>query len=62
MHDAWSKSDFFMMEFSSRKIIDHIFHVDNDNGESGIGYDIIIGCGLMVQLVLTDGFKRQVLL
>ena len=50
-----------MPDLSSIKIINHRFHLDNDKGESGIGYDIIIVRDLMVQLGLTDEFKRQVL-
>ena len=50
-----------MPEFSSSKIINHHFHVDNEKGESGIGYDMTIGCDLMVQLGLTADFKHQVL-
>ena len=50
-----------MAEFSSRNIINHLFHVDNNKGESGIGYDMKIGRDLMVQIVLTDEFKCQVL-
>ena len=50
-----------MIEFSRRNIINHRFHVDNDKGESGIGYDMIIGRDLMVQLGLTAHFKRQLL-
>ena len=50
-----------MPEFSSSKIINHCFHIDNNRGESGIGYEIIIGRDLMVELGLTDDFKRQVL-
>ena len=50
-----------MPEFSSSKIINHRFHANNDKGESGIGYDMIIGRNLMVKLGLTAGFKRQVL-
>ena len=46
-HDV--KVPFFMPEFSGSKIINHRFHVDNDEGESGIGYDMIIGRDLMVQ-------------
>ena len=47
--------------FSSSKIINHRFHVDNEKGESVIGYDMIIGRDLMVQLGVTDEFKHQVL-
>ena len=50
-----------MPELSSNKIINHLFHVDNDKGESGIGYDMIIGRDLIVQIGLTATFKRQVL-
>ena len=50
-----------MPEFSSSKIINHCFHVDNDKSESGIGYDMIISRDLMVHLGLMDDFKRQVL-
>ena len=39
-----------MLEISGRKIINHIFYVDNDEGESGVGYDMIIDRNLMVQL------------
>ena len=42
-------------------MINHRFHVDSDKGELGISCDMIIGRGLMVQIVLTDDFKRQVL-
>ena len=58
-HDV--KVPFCMPEFSSSKIINHRFHVDNNKGESGIGYDIIIGRGLMVQIDLKADFKRQIL-
>ena len=42
-------------------MIHHHFHVDNDEGESGIGYDTTIGRDTMIQLGLTTDFKRQVL-
>ena len=48
-------------EVSSIKIINHRFHVDNDKGESDIGYDIIIVRDLILQIGLTDKFKCQVL-
>ena len=50
-----------MPEFSSSNIKVHRFHVDNNKGELGIGYDMIIGHDLVVQLGLTANFKRQVL-
>ena len=59
MHDA--KVPFFMPELSSIKIIQNRFHFDKNKGKSGIGYNIIIGCDLMVQLVLSAGLNHQVL-
>ena len=50
-----------MPGFYSSKIINHRFHANNDKGKSGIGYDIIIGRDLTVQLILTDYFKCQIL-
>ena len=58
-HDV--KVTFGMTEFSDSKIINHHFHVDNDEGELVIGYYMIIGWDLMVKLGLTADFKRQVL-
>ena len=55
------KVPFCMPDVSSRKIINHRFHVNNDKRESGIEYDIIIGRDLMVQLGLMAYFKLQVL-
>ena len=49
-----------MPELCSRKIINHRFHVDNDKGESSIGYYMIKGRDLIVQLVLMANFKRQI--
>ena len=53
-HDV--KVPFFMPDFSSSNIINHRFNVNNYKGESGIGYYIIIGRYLMVQLGLTADF------
>ena len=50
-----------MPEFSTSKINYHLFHVNNEKGELVVGYDIIIGRDLMVQLGLTDDFKHQFL-
>ena len=50
---------FCIPEFSSRKIISHQFHVANDEGDSGIGYVMVIGPNLMVQLGLMSDFKIQ---
>ena len=58
-HDV--KVPFFMPELSSRNIINHRFYVNNDKGESGIGYNMIICRDLIVQLGLADDFKHQVL-
>ena len=48
-----------MPEYSISKIIQHRFHVNNDIGELGIGYDMTTGRDLMVKLVLLDDLKRQ---
>ena len=58
MHDV--KVPFYMPYLSSRKILDNRFDVKNYKGELGIGYDVIIGRDLMVQLGLPADFKRQV--
>ena len=58
-HDV--KVTFCIPEYSGSKIFNHSFHVDNNEGESGIGYDMIIGRDLMVQLCLTAKFNCQVL-
>ena len=44
---------FCMPEFSSSKIRDHRFRVNNKKSESDIGYDMIIGRDLMVQVGLS---------
>ena len=56
-----AKEPFFMPEFSSSKRISHQFYVDNNEGELEIGYEMITGRDLMVQLGLSDNFKCQVL-
>ena len=48
-HDV--KVPFFIPDFSSSKITYHRFHVDNNKVNSRIGYDMIIGRDLMVNLV-----------
>ena len=58
-HDV--KVPFFIPDFSSSKITYHRFHVDNNKVNSRIGYDMIIGRDLMVNLGLTTNFKHQVL-
>ena len=55
------KVPLYMTEFSSSKISNHRFNVDNYKGDLGIGYDMIIGRDMMVHLGLTDDFKHQVL-
>ena len=58
-HDV--KAPFCMPDFSNSKIILHHFYVHNNEFESVIGYDMIIGCDLMVKLGLPADFKRQLL-
>ena len=58
-HDV--NASFCIPELSGSKIINNWFHVDNDEGELDIGYDMIIGCDQMVQLGLMADFKRQIL-
>ena len=55
------KVPFCMLEYFSSKIMNDCLHVDNNNGELDIVYDMIIGHELMVQLGLMDDFKRQIL-
>ena len=55
------KVQFFIQYFPSIKIKLHLLQVDNNEGESGIGYDMIIVCDLMVQLGLLDNLRCQVL-
>ena len=56
-HDV--KVTFCMLEFSSSKTIHNRFHINNDKGESDIGYDVIIVHNLMVHLGLTSDIKIQ---
>ena len=51
------KVPFYMPEFSSSKIINRRFHIDNDKGESGIGYNMFIVGDLMLHLGLADDFS-----
>ena len=46
------KFPFNIPEISDRKVITHCFHVDNTRGDSGIGYDTIVGLDLMLRLGL----------
>ena len=58
-HDV--KVPFCVPEFYISKIILHLFHFDSNEVKLGIGYDMIIGRDLMVQLGLLGDFKHQVL-
>ena len=58
-HDV--KVKIFMVQFYSSKIIQHIFHIDNNESESGIGYYMIIANYLIMQIGLLDDFKHQVI-
>ena len=55
-----SKYLFYARVYRSNKI-EHRFHVVNNKYKLRIGYDVIIGRDLIVQLDLTENFKRQVL-
>ena len=50
-----------MLKVFSSKIINHCFHINNDKGELGIGYDRIIVHDLMVQLSQIADFKPEIL-
>ena len=58
-HDV--KLPFCMPYCSSSKVIWPHFHVDNNEIESGIGYDMITFSDLMIQLGHMDNFKSNVL-
>ena len=58
IHDI--KVHFCIPELSSSNIIEHRFHFNDNKGELGIGYDMIITCDLIVQLGLTTNFKSQI--
>ena len=55
------KMPLYIPEFYIRKIILQQFHVDNNKGELGIGYDMIIDSELMIYISLADNFKCQLL-
>ena len=55
------KVHFYMLEFSSSKISNNWFHVNNENEYLGIGQEMIICCDMMVQLGLKSYLKFQVL-
>ena len=56
-----SRCNFTLHIYLSRKVISYHFHVDNDKSKSGIGYEMIIGHNLMLQLGLLAEFKRKVI-
>ena len=58
-HDA--KVPFRMPEFSNRKIITYRLHIDNAQGDTGIGHEMIICHDLMVQLGLKANIGRRIL-
>ena len=55
------KVHFIMPCFSIYKIITYHFHIDNEEDGTGIGYEMIIGHDIMVQLVMMTGFRFKVL-
>ena len=55
------KVPFCMPKFSGSKITVNRFHVDNIEGESGVGYDMITGHDLIVLQGTMKKFKPQVL-
>ena len=57
----YDKVSFCMPLFSISKIIFHHSHVYNNKGGSVIGYYMIIGGDLMVQIGIMDNFKSQFL-
>ena len=58
-HDV--KVPFCMPYFSSSNIINRHLHVNNNKGGSVIGYKMIMGRDLMLQLGLKAEFRRQYL-
>ena len=50
-----------MPKFSSSKIVTQNFSFDNNGGESGIGYDMIISSDILVNLGLSANFNCRVL-
>ena len=39
----------------------HHFQIDGGEDDQGMGYEMIICCGIMVNFILIDNFKRDVL-
>ena len=50
---------FTMPEFLASKIINQRFHVDNEEEDMNIGYDMIIGRNLMTKLGLITDYKQR---
>ena len=50
-----------MPYFSSSKNITHFLYVDNREGGSGIGYEMIVGLDLMLQIGLKEKCGFQIL-
>ena len=50
-----------MPQFYNSKILTYHFHIDNAQIDYGIGYDMIIGRALMVQLGQKANFGCQIL-
>ena len=55
------KFSFYISYFSISKIIEHLLHVENNKVELVIGYDMIIGRFLMLQLGMSSDFNHQFL-
>ena len=56
-HDV--KFPFCMPEFSITKIITNQFYINDGEGDTLMGYEIIIGRDLMVQFEMISYFKRK---
>ena len=54
-HDV--KGKICVLDFSISKIISHWFHIDNDEGDPRIEYDMILGRHIMVQLGIKADFN-----
>ena len=53
------KVPFCMAELFNRKIITHRFRIDGGEGDTGIGYAMIISHVLMVRIGLIEKFKSK---
>ena len=50
-----------MPQFYIINITTNLFHIDNEDGETSIGYETIMGKDLMLQLGLISKFKHNML-